>query len=140
MLFSGEEGGGPSGGGANGSESGKGGRESGGGGNSGREGEGSRESKVESGGGLDSGGEKGEGRSDGDSWENETKKPKNARGTTTETPMDKRFPKIRQYVKPLSSGKTDWETALSEFKTAIGRDTEVRDGKTTGNDFICLCF
>ncbi|XP_028395143.1 uncharacterized protein LOC114519243 [Dendronephthya gigantea] len=44
--------------------------------------------------------------------------------------MDKKAPKARQYVKPLSPGKSDWETALSEFNTVIGRDAEIRAGKT----------
>ncbi|XP_028395128.1 uncharacterized protein LOC114519233 [Dendronephthya gigantea] len=113
-----EDCGGPSGSGTNCAKSGSSGRESEGGG---REGEGSGKSKIESGGGLESGGEKEGDRSGGDSSGNKTKKPE----------TKKRFPKTTQYVKPLSPGKSDWETALSEFNTAFKTDVEVSDGKTT---------
>ena len=48
--------------------------------------------------------------------------------------IDKKSPKARQYQKPLLYGKSDWETALLDFQTAI-----TKDGKTvnsTGTDFI----
>jgi hypothetical protein len=58
----------------------------------------------------------------------------------TQIRMDKKSPKARQYVKPLSPGKSDWETALSDFNFTIGKDAKVRAGKRTGNDFICIYF
>ena len=69
-----------------------------------------------------------------------TKKLEKECGVTmgTQIRMDKKSPKARQYVKPLYLGKSDWETALSDFKTAIGKDGNVRAGKTNGNYFICI--
>ena len=58
----------------------------------------------------------------------------------TQIRMDKKSPKARQYVKPLSPGKSDWETAMSEFNTAIGGGAEVKAGKTSNDSFFIHIF
>lgn len=48
--------------------------------------------------------------------------------------LDKKSPKARLYQKPLSHGKSDWETALLDFKSAVTKEIAAR--KISGTDFI----